>query len=103
MFSRRERLPRAQFEAALKSNQRLSSEHFLVLIPEKAKGYAVVIPKKVVRLSSRRHHLKRQILEALRTIPLPPALIVFPRSAASSVNYQDIKEELKKLLSKLHH
>ena len=101
MFSRKERLPRAEFGTALKSQKRLSSPHFLILAPEGVQGYAVVIPKKVIRLSSARHRLKRQILEALRTLPLPPSLIVFPRSTASSVNYQDIVLELGSLLSKI--
>lgn len=68
---------------------------------EKVRGYAVVIPKKVVRLSSARHRLKRQVLEALRTLSLPPALIVFPRASASSVNYEGITTELKELLSNI--
>lgn len=103
MFAQRDRLPRAEFTTALKTSRRFSSEHFLVLAPEKAKGYAVVIPKKVVRLSVDRHRLKRHILEALRTFPLPQALIVFPRSNASSVNYQDLRLELGALLSKIHN
>ncbi len=74
----------------------------MILVPENVQGYAVVIPKKVVRLSSARHHLKRRILEALRTLPLPPALVIFPRSAASSVNYQDLTLELRNLLSKIY-
>lgn len=101
MFSRRERLPRAQFGTALKLGKRSSSAHFMLIFSEEFRGYAVVIPKKVIRLSSARHHLKRKVLEALRAFPLPPALIVFPRSSADSVNYQDIKKELGDLLSKI--
>jgi large subunit ribosomal protein L34 len=104
VFSRRERLPRAQFSAALKNGKRVSSPNFLVVIPEEVRGYAVVIPKKVVHLSVRRHQLKRRILEVLRAFsgtgnPLPPALIIFPRSTAGSVNYESIKTELHTLLS----
>lgn len=73
----------------------------MVVAPKNGAGYAVVIPKKVVRLSSSRHRLKRQILEALRTFPLPQALIVFPRAIPGSVNYDDIKAELQSLVSKL--
>lgn len=102
MFSKRERLPRAQFEKALKTRQRVSSVNFLLLAPENTQGYAVVIPKKVIRLSSTRHRLKRQILEVLRALSLPSALIVFPRSTAGSVNYQDMTKELNTLLSKIH-
>jgi ribonuclease P protein component len=66
---------------------------------EGVQGYAVVIPKKVARLSVTRHRLKRQVLEALRGIPLPSALILFPRPSASSVSYEDMKAELAHLLS----
>ncbi len=66
------------------------------------RGYAVVIPKKVARLSVTRHRIKRRIFNALRTIPLPPALIIFPRASASSVSYQDIHTEIAQLLSQIH-
>jgi ribonuclease P protein component len=101
VFSRKERLPRAQFGLALKTNRRLSSPHFLVLYPLGVKGYAIVIPKKVVKLSSLRHLLKRQISEAMRTTPLPPALLVFPRSSLRGVHYKDIQKELHDLISKI--
>ena len=74
----------------------------MLVIPKEARGYAVIIPKKVIRLSSTRHRIKRQILEVLRTLPLPPALIVFPRSSVDSVNYQDIAIELQNILSNPH-
>lgn len=102
MFSRKNRLSRSDFGVALRTSRRLSSPFFLILHPEGLEGYAVVIPKKVIRLSSARHRLKRQVLEALRTLPLPPALIVFPRAAAGSVHYQDLVTELKNLISKIH-
>ncbi len=74
----------------------------MLVVPKEMHGYAVIIPKKVVRLSSARHRLKRQVLEALRSLPLPPALIVFPRASASGVHYQDLRTELGSLLSTLH-
>lgn len=76
----------------------------MLVVPKQAEGYAVVIPKKVVRLSVRRHLLKRRVLEALREIrtQLPPALIVFPRHSADSVNYTDIVKELTTLISTTH-
>lgn len=73
----------------------------MIVLPEEARGYAVVIPKKVIRLSSGRHRLKRQVLEILRTLPLPSSLVVFPRSTASSVRYQDLKVELINLVSSI--
>ena len=99
MFPRRKRLSREVFSSALKTGRRVSSEHFSVIIPQHNEhGYAVVIPKKVAKLSVQRHQIKRRVLSALRALPLPNALIVFPRSSVSSVSYQDIKIELAKLL-----
>lgn len=40
---------------------------------------------------------------ALRALPLPPALIIFPKASADSVSYQDIQVELAALLSKNRH
>lgn len=73
----------------------------MLVVSKEARGYAVVIPKKVVRLSSDRHRLKRRILEALQSLSLPPSLIVFSRSPAGGVNYQDLLKELRNLLSKI--
>ena len=76
----------------------------MLVVPKQAEGYAVVIPKKVVRLSTRRHHLKRRVLEAIREIrtQLPPSLIVFPRHSADSVNYTDMVKELTALIATTH-
>lgn len=81
----------------------MSSEHLSIVIPAEGRGYAVVVSKKVARLSVTRHRIKRRVLAALRTLELPYALIVFPRASASSVSYQDIQTELATLLSKNHH
>ena len=83
----------------LKGGRRLSSANLSVIISEEVKGYAVVVPKKVARLSATRHRLKRRILAALRTLSLPQALLVFPKASASSVSYHDIRAELAGLLS----
>ena len=81
----------------------MSSGHLSVVIPAEGRGYAVIVPKKIARLSVMRHRIKRRILAALRTLELPQALIVFPKSSVSSVSYQDIQTELAALLSKNHH
>ena len=99
MFPRRERLPRAMFLTTIKHGRRLSSPHFSVVVSTEAKGYAVVVPKKVARLSVTRHRIKRRVLSALRALSLPPALIIFPKVSAHSVSYEDTKTELKNLLS----
>lgn len=102
MFPRRERLPRAAFPTTLQRGRRLSSPNLSIVISQETKGYAVVVSKKVARLSVTRHRIKRRILAALQDISLPTALIVFPRATAGSVSYQDIKKEIINLLSKKH-
>lgn len=72
----------------------------MLSIPEDVRGYAVVVPKKAVRLSVARHTVKRRVLEALRTLPLPPALIVYPRASAAALSYAETRAELAALLSK---
>ncbi|OGG65025.1 hypothetical protein A3C94_02145 [Candidatus Kaiserbacteria bacterium RIFCSPHIGHO2_02_FULL_55_17] len=99
MFPRHKRLPRAQFPTVLKSGRRFSSPDLTVVVSQEARGYAVVIPKKVARLAVTRHRMKRRVLAALHAVPLPPALLIFPKASASSVSYKDIQTEIKTLLS----
>lgn len=101
VFPRRERLSRASFPTALSAGRRLSSANFTAVIPEKEKGYAVVVSKKTARLSSTRHRIKRRVLGALRTLALPKALILFPKSSVLPMDYQQMKTELAGLLSKI--
>jgi ribonuclease P protein component len=99
VFPGRKRLPRAQFPVLMMSGRRFSSPHFTAVVSDKTEGYAVIVPKKVARLSVIRHKIKRRVFAALRNLPLPKALIIFPKTSVSSVSYQDIHAELKKLLS----
>ena len=99
VFPRRQRFPRALFPTALKGGRRLSSPHFSIILPREGAGYAVVVSKKVARLSVTRHRIKRRILEVLRTLPLPQALIIFPKSSAADIPRQEIYIELETLLS----
>lgn len=101
MFPRQKRFPRAQFPTALRSGRRLSSQHFIVIIPKTGEGYAVIVPKKIARLSVTRHRIKRQISALLEEMSLPTALIIFSRSSLSGVHYQDMKKELIDLLSRI--
>lgn len=87
------------FPSALAGGSRVSSAHFSVVLPKDAKGYAVVVSKKVARLSITRHRIKRRVREALKTLNLPPSLIVFPTSAAAKMEYEDMRSELSRLLS----
>jgi len=71
----------------------------MAVVSPESRGYAVVMPKKIAHLSVTRHTIKRRVLAALREIPLPPSLIIFPKVSTGSVSYQDIQAEIKKLLS----
>ncbi len=102
MFSRRERLHRAEFSRTSRTGQRLSSIHFTAILTSDGTGYAVVVSKKVASLSVTRHRIKRQVLEALRTLTLPKSLILFPKASIAQLNYTQIKEDLSDLLSKIH-
>jgi ribonuclease P protein component len=102
VFPARKRLSRNDFPAALAAGRRVASPHFKAVISAKTTGYAVVIPKKVARLSVTRHRIKRQVLSALRSFPeLPPSLILFPQSSVALMNYRDIETELAGILSKI--
>lgn len=89
------------FAAALAGGGRLSSAHFSAILPKEASGYAVVVSKKVARLSVTRHRIKRRVLEALRFLTLPKSIILFPKSSVQDMTYQQTKEELAELLSKI--
>ena len=108
VFPKQKRLSRAAFPHFLKDGRRLSSLNFSIIIPKKAEiptkeqGYAVVVSKKVARLSVTRHRIKRQVLTALRTLPLPQTVILFPKASVAKMSYQDILAELTDLFSKNH-
>lgn len=102
VFPRRKRLSRAAFPRTLSTGRRVSSPHFVAVIPKETGGYAVIVPKKVARLSVTRHRIKRRVLEALRTLPLlPPALILFPKPPVAHMTHKDVCMELTDLLSKI--
>lgn len=65
-------------------------------------GYAVIVPKKVARLSVTRHRIKRRVLEALRTLSLPlPTLILFPKPSVAHMTHREVCGELTGLFSKI--
>lgn len=88
------------FPVALSSGKRLSSAHFTVVLPKEASGYAVIVSKKTARLSVTRHRIKRRVLAALRALPLPPAILIFPKPSVQDMEHQQIKTELAGLLAK---
>lgn len=102
VFPRKKRLPRVAFPPALRRGQRISSPNFVAILSKESSGYAVVVPKKIARLSVTRHRIKRRVLEALRTTPLPSsALILFPKQSVAHLTHKEAVVELTGLLSKV--
>ncbi|MDO8624319.1 MAG: ribonuclease P protein component [bacterium] len=98
MFPRRKRLTREDF-IRLSREKRFHSRHFSLIISPKVSGYAVVVSKKTAKLSTARHLLKRRVLAALRSLPLPPAVVVFAKDSATALSFAEIKTELATLLT----
>lgn len=101
MFPRRERLSRAAFSTPNTSIQRISSTHFTAVALKEEKGWAVVVSKKVARLSVTRHRVKRRILAALRALEPQSSVIIYPRASAITLDFATTKTELASLLSKI--
>jgi ribonuclease P protein component len=100
MLTRRDRLSRSDFPAALKGGRRVSSAHFTAVVSVQSKGSAVVVPKKVARLSVTRHRIKRRVLAVLRTLPRPRSIILFPNAKVATMPYEELGAEIALLLSK---
>lgn len=102
MVPRRQRLSRRTFPQAL--GARATSEHFSIAAAPAAPGHggcAVVVPKKVARLSVSRHLLKRRMLAVMRPWCSPDqALVAYARSGSSALPFAAIKTELSSLLTR---
>jgi ribonuclease P protein component len=100
MFPSRLRLKKEDFDDATGKGVRRSSQNFTAVIPKKANGYAVVVSKKVAKLSVTRHKIKRRVLAALSSLTnLPPSIILYPRASVIDMGYDALQKELTKLLS----
>lgn len=87
---------------ASRTGKRLFSDHFTAIIPSDGTGYAVVVSKKIARLSVTRHRIKRQVFEALKILNPPKSIILVPKASVIQLNYTQIKADLSELLSKIH-
>ena len=102
VFSRKNRLPRSSFPTNRRRDLRISSIYFSGLLPQTGKGYAVVIPKKILRRAVDRHRLKRRVAEELRHQPslaLPPALVIFPKASVLRLTTKELTADLHNLLT----
>ncbi len=96
------RLSRAHF-APTGPETRVASPHFSLSLrqaPETG-GCAVVVSKKIAKLSVLRHLLKRRVLSVLKPYCAKDlALIVYARPGANALPYQVLKDELENLLER---
>lgn len=102
MLPKSRRLTRADFaQPGFLAGRRVSSPHLTIVLPKGGKGCAVVVSKKTARLSVTRHRMKRRVLGALRTLPLPEALVVYPKFSIEELSPQELAEELQELLGRI--
>jgi ribonuclease P protein component len=101
MFSRRQRLSRAAFSKAGAAEKQVNTTHFSLTASPNTSGYGVVVSKQVARLSVTRHRLKRQISAALRKLSLPRSLVVYARTGAPLLTYNQIQQELEAGLKRI--
>ncbi len=96
------RLSRAHF-APIGPEKRAASTHFSISIRETKEkgGCAVVVSKKVAKLSVSRHLLKRRVLSILRPYCLSSkAVIVYARPGAGDLDFPALSLELAELLAR---
>jgi len=102
MIPRSLRLTRKGFEHT-RGLRRTASPHFALSYgpadPSQGGGSAVIVPKKVVKSSVGRHLLKRRVRSVLRSWSSKDRiLIVFARSGAADLTFQELEHELSSLL-----
>jgi ribonuclease P protein component len=101
MIPRSLRLTRKGFEQA-RGLRRTASPHFAVSYgpaDQSNGGSAIVVPKKVVKSAVGRHLLKRRIRAVLKPRSSKDAiLVVFARSGAADLSFQELERELSSLL-----
>ena len=102
MLPRRLRLTRRTFPVA--TGARAASTHFSLTAGPAAPGHggcAVVVSKKVARLSVARHLLKRRMLAVMRPwCNADQSLVAYARSGAPLLPYKELASELSALLTK---
>jgi ribonuclease P protein component len=100
MIPRRTKLSRQDL-AGFRPKTRVESPHFSVSLgsEEGPKGFAIVVSKKVARLSVSRHLLKRRIASMLRELPpFDRAVVVYAKAGSPALPFANAKKELLDLI-----
>jgi ribonuclease P protein component len=99
MLPRRLRLSRTSLEG-FRPDGRAKSPHFSVSISRQSPGGAIVISKKVARLSIARHLLKRRISAVIRPyLEKGAGIMVYANAGSATLPFEAIKSELETLLN----
>lgn len=103
MLPRRLRISRQAFSGAARA-RRYASEHFSVAAadtPEGHGGCATVVSKKVARLSTARHLLKRRMSSVMRPFcTTDRSLVVYALPGSPLLPYRTLAAELRPLLER---
>ena len=99
------RLSRAHFATLPPKGpeKRVASPHFSLSVREGQEkgGLAVVVPKKVAKLSVSRHLLKRRVLSLLAPWYSPTRIVmVFARPGSKELDYPALEKEITELLAR---
>lgn len=107
MISQKHRLNKALFEEVLKKGRNLNLGLFSVRVLHSPDSQdvvcrlAVVVPKSIVKKSTDRNRIKRQVYESLRLIyPLLPKswIILFVKKEILKAGFEEIKTVCKMLV-----
>jgi len=104
MFPKKQRISSSEIKNLFSSNGK-SKRTDLFLIKNQINGleyprFAIVIPKKVYKLATKRHFTKRKIVSIIKTIENIPNedFIINLRKNVSSLSDEELKKELAKIL-----
>ncbi len=95
------RMGRREVLAVLKSKKQIKSTHFSVIFSDVGVGCAVVVSKKVEKLSVDRNKTKRQVFSIIQNTNIThERLVIFVKSKITNLSYKDIQNELQSLIMK---
>jgi ribonuclease P protein component len=111
MLSKQNRLERSEYDLVFKKGRRIRGKNFsLIILPSENKNepsqIGIIVTKKVFKKAVDRNKLKRQIRNTvnrfiLKTLTSGQKIVVMAFPAPKPEKYQEIKEDLIILFSKI--
>lgn len=109
MLPRKYRLSKEEFADVKQSGQLISGDRLAVLVSPRIEAAAglpragMIVSRKISLKATDRNQLKRRLRAALAdvlpAIPAPVNIIVLPRKKATEATVDELKEEIKRLLT----